>query len=115
MSIFKNIKTTVETFYNSINLMGVELETAQIKCTRQEYRIFQFFKTGIAYTPFEIQELYQKQYPEIPITSIRRAITNLESRGFLKKTESMKAERYGKPNHKWVINQSIFKQAEIDL
>lgn len=115
MSIFKNMNTVVETFYNSINLMGVELETAKAKCTRQEYRIFQLFKTGSAYTPFEIQEIYQKQYPEIPITSIRRAITNLESRGFLKKTETMKAERYGKPNHKWVINQSIYKQAEFEL
>lgn len=106
---------TIEAFYNSINLQGTDIETAKVKCTRQEYRIFQIFKTGMAYTPFEIQELYQKQYPEVPITSIRRAITNLESRGFLKKTESMKAERYGKPNHKWVINQSIFKQSEFEL
>lgn len=115
MSTFKEFNRVVDEFYNSINLQGADLETAKAKCTRQEYRIFQIFKTGNAYTPFEIQEIYQKQYPEIPITSIRRAITNLESRGFLKKTETMKAERYGKPNHKWVINQSIYKQAEFEL
>jgi len=115
MSIFQNINTVVESFYNSIDLMGVELENANIKCTRQEYRIFQIFKTGNAYTPFEIQEIYQKQFPDVPITSIRRAITNLESKGALKKTQTMKAERYGKPNRKWVINQSIFKQSKMEL
>lgn len=115
MTLFQNMNSVVESFYNSINLMGVELETAQIKCTRQEYRIFQIFKSGNAYTPFEIQEIYQRQFPEVPITSIRRAITNLESKGVLKKTQTMKAERYGKPNHKWVINQSNFKQSKMEL
>jgi len=40
-------------------------------------------------------------FPECPITSVRRAMTNLSNQGKLEKSNVMMLERYGKKNHYW--------------
>tara|TARA_R110001606_G_C14842933_1_gene585995 strand:- start:116 stop:424 length:309 start_codon:yes stop_codon:yes gene_type:complete len=42
-------------------------------------------------------------YPDnVPITSIRRAITQLTKKGILVKTDYTKTSEWGKPEHCWV-------------
>ena len=58
------------------------------------------------WTPFEVSDYYNRWFDPIPITSIRRAMTNLERAGKLEKTGQMKMERYGKPNHLWKVKSN---------
>lgn len=89
-------------FHDTINLPNELFNKANDKCETQEQRIYLLMRSRSAMTPFEVQDIYNFSYPEIPITSIRRALSNLERMGLLKKTEWMKQGKYGKPNHKWM-------------
>lgn len=93
-------------FKNTIGLTGLSLEDAEKQCSEQERRVLKIMCRLPAQTPFQVSNLYDLQYKPIPITSIRRAITNLEQKGFLIKTDWMQIEKYGKPNHKWLVSYS---------
>lgn len=90
-------------FHDTINLPDADFNSANEKAETQEQRIFELMKKRPAMTPFEVMDLYNFSYPEIPITSIRRAMSNLERMGLLQKTEWMKVGKYGKSNHKWIV------------
>ena len=92
----------MSTFFNTISLDGEELERAKENCKSQEERLQLLIQVNQQVTPFEAQELYEKHFPKVPITSIRRALTNLTYLKSFAKVGRMKEERYGKPNHKWV-------------
>lgn len=87
-------------FYNTIGLNSEEFKLALQNCNKQEYYIMLLFADDEACTPFEIQERYNALYPDIPITSVRRAMTDLTKKGLLAKSDK-KVERYGKMNHTW--------------
>lgn len=88
-------------FFNTINLSGNELTVAKDNCNKQEQRILGIMKIGQPMTPFEVQLFYNSLYDEIPITSVRRAITCLTKKGYLAKKDEMKIEMYGTKNHCW--------------
>ena len=86
-------------FYNTIDEQGETLKESERKALRQEDIVFDFFlHYPGAYTPFDIQS---QVLPEAPITSVRRAITNLTIQGKLEKTDDMRAGELGKNNHQW--------------
>ena len=92
------------TFYKTVNLPADELRAARESNNVQNTRIWAIFeKHPAGLTPFEAGRLYNRQYPEIPLTSVRRAVTDLEKSGRLEKTGAMRAGGYGKPNHVWKI------------
>ena len=110
----------LEHFHNTINASGDTLVAHTITCKSQEERILAIFKAKhifltsrnegyIGCTPFEIMEEYSKLYKAVPITSIRRAMTNLTEGNKLIKTRSMKDGEYGKPNFIWKYNDSFGK------
>jgi hypothetical protein len=90
-------------FHNTINESGEKLtELKQNAKTQQEKILWYFFMNkDHAYTPFEIQVCV---LPNAPITSIRRAITNLTTQGQLIRTDAKKEEQYGVMNYKWKYN-----------
>lgn len=92
-------------FFNTINLKGEELKVATQSCSKQEERILELMKNGIAKTPSEVWEKYNKTFSPVPITSIRRAMTCLTEKGKLEKLDEMKEGNYGKKNHKWRIKR----------
>lgn len=49
-------------------------------------------------TPFEVEHRLDYRYP---ITSIRRAMTNLTELMVLEKTDEVRQGKYGKKNHVW--------------
>jgi predicted transcriptional regulator len=51
-------------------------------------------------TPFDVQDDVGHH---VPITSIRRAITNLTQKGILIKSEVTKMGRHGKMNYCWEL------------
>ena len=92
------------TFYKTINLPADELRSARESNNVQNTRVLSIFeKHPDGLTPFEVGAIYNGQHPEIPLTSVRRAVTDLEKSGRLEKTGAMRKGGYGKPNHVWKI------------
>lgn len=99
----------VETYYNTTEESGEALEGCTAKASRQEDIIFGFFRKtpGQFWTPFDIK---YSALPDAPITSVRRAITNLANRGLITKTKIKRSEQYGRNNFCW-----SYKPAQVQL
>jgi len=93
-------------FHNTINQSGNDLVKSKRDANRQQDIIYDFFKLNPdkEFTPFEILDLV---YPNsiTPVTSVRRAMTNLTEEKHLIQTATMKQGPYGKPNHCWKLNK----------
>lgn len=93
-------------FYNTNKESGLTLEKSKKKALSQEQRILTFFETEAyihpdrrsCFTPENIRTILE---PMPPLTSIRRALTNLTIEGFLEKTDTMAVGQYGKMIHTW--------------
>ena len=103
---------SVATYHNTNQLIGEELKNAVRNATTQETKILRYFtyNPGL-FTPEEIQ--YNCSMMNLPLTSVRRAITNLANEGFLRKTSEMKIGQYGKPIHAWTLQERNGEQVGI--
>lgn len=99
-------------FYNTPGLQGKDLEEAVSSAKSQQEAVLAFFKKRpqFEFTPFEVLNLLRQYRPDlihqaVPITSIRRAITNLtrSEPPLLVKTKNQKPEKYGSPNFTWKL------------
>lgn len=101
-------------FHNTNNESGIELGESIVKAIRQEELILEYFKLHPQdkFTPFEIQSALGLM--ATPITSIRRAITNLTADDKLIKTDKQKVGDYGKKNFCWRLNV-LDRQYKIPL
>jgi hypothetical protein len=90
-------------YYNTTNETGKELKVSRQSANTQETIILDFFKnnSNLHLSPFDIHDILELN---APITSIRRAMTNLTINGKLKKTSTMKLGPYGKKVHTWRLN-----------
>lgn len=91
-------------FYNTISLGGEELKKATSSAASQCDNIMKIFYEcipGAMCTPANIHEVYCMRFKSVPITSIRRAMTDLTDEGKLEKTTFMSTGAYGKPNYRW--------------
>ena len=69
----------------------------------QQIKILDFFKENMGYrSPEDIQRLV---LPKSPLTSVRRAMTNLTRSKHLVKTSHMVKGNYGKMVHTWRLNE----------
>ena len=94
------------TFYNTIDEKEAQLEISRAQVTLQEKRVLAImgdFPDGM--TPFAVWKIYCAEYENVPVTSIRRAITNLTAAGYLEKTDRQIIERWGKSNYMWKIKK----------
>jgi len=98
-------------FYNTTQLKNGDLDRAKKKASSQQERILAFFMSnpGRLFTP---DEVWTHVFPvrdfgddsrNTPITSIRRAITNLTKAGYLEKTHQMKSGYYDKLVYCWKL------------
>lgn len=86
-------------FYNTIGLNTQELRVEILKAQTQEEKIKAIFnKCEGDLTPYEVWHVGGF---DCPLTSVRRAITNLTKQGFLKQTGNQRAGKYGKLNWTW--------------
>ena len=84
-------------YYNTVNVKGEELEARTLRAKTQKEHILEIFKGAGELTPFDVQ----KVFPQWPITSIRRAISDLTREGDLVKTGNRKKGIYGHQNYTW--------------
>ena len=87
-------------YYNTNDEHGEELQDSRRTAATQGGVILDYFRENPEeeLTPFEIKA---KLNMRAPITSIRRAITDLTAEGRLEKTNTLKAGMYGKKCHCW--------------
>lgn len=78
----------------------------------QEEMVLEFFRKrpGLSYSPERVQELV---LPAAPLTSVRRALSNLTHAGELVKTEVMADGRYGRPVCTWTLK--IVPSGQLEL
>ena len=89
-------------YYNTNSETGDTLTTSRTRVNVQEREIIAVFngRPGRKMTPFDVQDDVGHH---VPITSIRRAITNLTQKGILVKSEVTKMGRHGKMNYCWEL------------
>jgi len=102
-SLFKFFRN--KSYHNTNKETGNNLIKSNTKANRQEMVILNYFKNNAnsRFSPEDI--ISQVDFGKsVPITSVRRAITNLCNEGHLNKTSVMKKGNYGKQVHTWEIN-----------
>lgn len=102
------MKRNMFSHHDTTNEKGATLDLYEEKAVDQESVVLEFMRLhpGIGYTPFEILEKCFFWPHKPPITSVRRAITNLEHKhrdqpfGVRKSTIKRKGE-FGRDNYVW--------------
>jgi hypothetical protein len=99
-----------QTFFNTINEQQNIKEFSQ-KAVSQEISIFQIFSLSpeAELTPFDVLNILVEKkmvHENTPITSIRRAMSNLTRSGNLIKTEHQVPGELGKKNYCWKLNNN---------
>jgi predicted ArsR family transcriptional regulator len=91
------------TYYNTNHLVGDELKAAVRVTISQDYRILRFFQnqTHKPWSPDQVWKIVFFQ--SIPLTSVRRSISNLTAAGYLEKLKVMRMGHYGRPVHVWRV------------
>ena len=74
----------------------------EVKARSQEYEILSIFHR--IKKPLSAGRMYLILNERYPLTSVRRAITNLKSFGFLVFLEDQVAGLYGRPEHLYALN-----------
>jgi len=88
-------------YYNTTKIKGDALKTSQKKAESQEslvYNLFLDYKK-----PLSPSMILYKLGLNCPITSIRRAVTNLTLDNKIIKTSATTRGLYGKPEHLWKV------------
>ena len=90
-------------YYNTTGLKGIELSSIKDKAAKQDDIIREIFEKYplIELTPFDVESVLLDNGVKYPITSIRRSINTLTSKGTLKKTDNRKKGLYGRDNYLW--------------
>lgn len=92
-------------FFNTIGLTGNKLRKAVEQCQTQNEIILEIFRIKKELTPVECHKIFEKSTgTSTPLTSIRRGITQLTSRGNLIKTELKRNGLYGVENYVWRVS-----------
>ena len=91
------------TYYNTNKESGTVLGKSEEKAGTQEEIIYRHFLRypKMVFGASQLRAIL----PASPITSIRRALTNLTAAGKLTKTETMTLGDYGKKEHCWTLTK----------
>lgn len=93
-------------FFNTTHLYGDQLRREIENAKGQEDKIMVFFRNypGKEFSPDYVHRTVFSD--NVPLTSVRRAITNLTRKGLLKKTENQCIGAYSKLNYTWKLNEN---------
>lgn len=99
------------TYFNTTKESGKALKNNVFKAKSQEseiYRQFCYNKKAfesnlINYLGFSPSDM---QFMDYPLTSIRRALTNLTKQGKLIKTDEKRIGMYGRSEYVWKLNEN---------
>tara|TARA_R100000501_G_C2508760_1_gene41328 strand:- start:70 stop:393 length:324 start_codon:yes stop_codon:yes gene_type:complete len=102
-------------YYNTLNESSDVAQESKDKAKKQKDQIFAIFRHTLRpMTPAEVWDRWYK-HKNVPITSIRRAITNLENEGLLEKTNLKKPGVYGKQNYCWIYREKTSDSGQLSI
>lgn len=118
--LIKDLPVQIKNWFNTICFEGSDLLGEIDRCNKQQDAIYQVFKQnpGVLLTPFQVLKIciyLEAVGKNTPVTSIRRAMTNLTEAGLLVKTDQKIIEEYGKPNFQWKLFEPEVKQVQGKL
>lgn len=92
---------TMKNHHNTTNLTGTNLDQANDKAQGQQVAIMQFFtaRPGGEYTACQVFSALE----DYPLTSVRRAISNLARAGHLIKTPNKQVGLFGALAYTWKL------------
>lgn len=92
-------------YYNTNKETGKTLKRSHKKANSQEQMILAIFKESprAKFTPEAVLKKLQAVHLNYPITSIRRAMSNLKDDGYLVKTTDKAKGDWGKKVHLWKL------------
>jgi len=90
-------------FYNTTSVKGEELAQCRAAAETQEAIIYEFFlrHPNMSYSPSRLASVL----PKAPLTSIRRAVTNLTTAGLLEKTDHKVVGLWNKQEYTWRLRR----------
>ena len=102
-------KPELNKFHNTLDLPESELKAKQLKAGSQNSIVYAYFYSHpyLAYTPIEVWKFLINRgliSSRTPVTSIRRAMTDLTKLGLLEKTKEKRAGEYGTDNFTWKLS-----------
>jgi len=103
----------MNSYYNTNGLHGKDAIISNKKASKQDDEVLRVFRlNNRKLSPDEVWKM-AFEYRNIPITSVRRAITNLTIKDELQKLgkDDMIIGIYGKPVHTWKLNRIDGKNA----
>ena len=105
----------ISSYYNTTKETGKQLAVSKAKAYSQEESIMDiFFDRGLMnMTPSDVWHIYCEEFKDVPLTSIRRALTSLTNRYQLVKTDEMRMGLYGKFEHCWRLAKAEDKQIPL--
>jgi hypothetical protein len=93
-------------YYNTTQENQAQLTIYDDMAKKQEDVILNIYRKRIPMSPSIVHGITTHLGHEWPLTSVRRAITNLTKQGMLSRTEEKQVGIYNRPEFKWVVNYS---------
>ena len=92
-------------YYNTNEETGATLNNSRKNTVKQEDLVLGIFQKHRvqSLTPEEVNNALEQDGYIFPITSIRRAITDLTNRDVLEKTDTMRLGTWNKLTHAWKL------------
>ena len=91
-------------YFNTTNLKSEELKAANKKAAKQSDVILSVFKCShLPLSPSRVLKLVSRSGFNYPLTSIRRAISDLTSEGYLVKTDQRTKGIYDAYEYMWKL------------
>jgi hypothetical protein len=87
-------------YHNTTNA-GAELARYERAARSQDEQVAELFRSYVS--PFSPSEAHRMLRTRAPLTSIRRAITNLTRAGVLERTDEQAMGPYGRPEYRWKL------------
>lgn len=93
----------MSTVHRTSHFSADQIRHMKESAARQERIIGRIFWSNpdLVYSPSQIQSLVKQRGEHWPITSTRRAITNLTTAGILEKTDTTVKSKHNRPEHCW--------------
>ena len=103
LDLFTPPVISLDKYHNTTGLSGEQLRERQMKSGSQNEKILAFFRRHpcLMLTPFEVQ--HAMYLDKTPITSIRRALSDLTRLGYLTKTDIKRKGPYGADCYCWKL------------
>ena len=92
-----------KSYHQTTDITVREYIEKEKKTKRQEDIVIEIFKTHKMLSPSQLHKIWCKTQLPVPLTSLRRACSNLTRNGLLRKTATTIKGPFGDKEHVWSI------------